>query len=135
MAVTNVDAWWTAAKTAALLFGAYLTWLIAFERWIEPLLRRLTGSIARRTVVWVPAGRGLRIWGFGDRVGEAGDAAVALVGALIVLGSALLPAVAMGRVVAVQTSDPRIAAATYLTCIPLMAVFVYRILSTRREQP
>ncbi len=63
MVSTNIETWWIAVKTAALLCGAYLAWLMAFERWFEPILRRLTGSIARRLVVWVPAGRGFRIWG------------------------------------------------------------------------
>ncbi len=68
-----------------------------------------------------------------DRTGEAGDAAVALVGALLVLTSALLPAVILGRVAAARTSDPLIAASSYLTCVPLMAVFVLRMLLVRRD--
>jgi hypothetical protein len=133
MVGTNIETWWIAVKTATLLCGAYLAWLMAFERWFEPMLRRLTGSIARRLVVWVPAGRGFRIWGLMDRTGEARDAAVALVGALLVLTSALLPAVILGRLAAARTSDPLIAASSYLTCVPLMAVFVLRMLLVRRD--
>jgi hypothetical protein len=123
-----------ATRTAALLFGAYFAWLVAFERWIEPAVRRWTGSIARRSIVWVPAGRGLRIWGVLERTGASTDAAVALVGTLLVLGSALLPAVILGRMASTRMSDPVIAASSYLTCIPAMALFVFRVLSTRNER-
>jgi hypothetical protein len=123
-----------ATRTAAFLFGTYFAWLLTFERWIEPAMRRWTGSIARRSIVWVPAGRGLRIWGVLERSGASTDAAVALVGTLLVLGSALLPAVILGRMASTRLSDPVIAASSYLTCIPAMALFVFRVLSTRTDQ-
>jgi hypothetical protein len=128
-----VEPWWMAVKTAALLCGAYLAWLVAFERWLEPMARRWTGSIARRPVVWVPAGRGFRIWGLGDRTDEAVDAAVALVGALFIFASALLPAVAFIRLAGGRTRDPLIAASSYLTCVPLIVVFVLRMLRARHD--
>jgi hypothetical protein len=123
-----------ATRTAALLFGTYFAWLLAFERWIEPTMRRWTGSLTRRSIVWVPAGRGLRIWGVLERSGKSTDAAAALVGTLLVLGSALLPAVILGRMANTRISDPVIAASSYLTCIPAMALFVFRVLSTRRNE-
>ncbi len=119
-------------RTAVFLFGTYFAWLVAFERWIEPRLRRWAGSIARRPVVWVPAGRGLRIWGVLERSGASTDAAVSLVGALLVLASALLPAVLLGHVAG--AGDPRISASSYLMSIPLMALFVFRMLYAKHER-
>jgi hypothetical protein len=132
MVGAHVEAAWMAIRTAAFLFGTYFAWLATFERWIEPRLRRLTGSIARRSIVWVPAGRGLRIWGVRERAGASADAAVALVGALLVLASALLPAVMLGRVAG--AGDPRISASSYLMSVPLMALFVFRMLSVKHER-
>jgi hypothetical protein len=132
MVGAHVEALWMALRTAVLLFGTYFAWLLIFERWIEPILRRWTGSIARRSVVWVPAGRGLRIWGVRERSGASTDAAVALAGALLVLASALLPAVMLGRVAG--ASDPRISASSYLMSVPLMALFVFRMLSAKHER-
>jgi len=122
-----------AIATAALFFGSYFVWLLAFERWFEPMLRRWAGSIARRAIVWVPDGRGFRTWGLRDRAAAAADAAIALVGAGLVLGSALLPVVLLGRVASAHTADPRIAASSYLICVPLMALFVFRVLSAKHE--
>jgi predicted transporter len=137
----NVEAKWVAVRTAVFFVGAYLAWLTAFERWFEPMLRRWTSSIARRSVVWVPAGYGLRIWGLQDVADAAADAAealkdagVAFVGALFILASALVPAVALTQVAAARTDDPRISATGYLICVPLMALFVFRMLSTRSDR-
>lgn len=122
-----------AIATAALFFGSYFAWLLAFERWFEPVLRHWAGSIARRTIVWVPAGRGFRTWGLRDGAAAAADAAIALVGAGLVLASALLPVVLLGRVASARTADPRISASSYLICVPLMAVFVFRMLSVKHK--
>jgi hypothetical protein len=132
MVGASVQAAWMAIRTAAFLFGTYFAWLLTFERWIEPRLRRWTGAIARRSIVWVPAGRGLRIWGVMERSGAATDPTVALVGALLVLASALLPAVLLGRVAG--AADPRIAASSYLMSVPLMALFVFRMLYAKHER-
>jgi len=132
MVGAHVEAAWVATRTAVFFFGTYFAWLVTFERWIEPRLRRLAGAIARRSIVWVPAGRGLRIWGVQERSGASTDAAVALVGTLLVLASALLPAVMLGRVAG--AGDPRISASSYLMSVPLMALFVFRMLSAKRER-
>jgi hypothetical protein len=134
MVGARVEAVWMAMRIAVFLFGTYFAWLVAFERWIEPRLRRWAGSIARRPVVWVPAGRGLRIWGVQEEEGSSSstDAAVSLVGTLLVLASALLPAVLLGRVAG--AGDPRIAASSYLMSIPLMALFVFRMLYAKHER-
>ncbi len=122
---------WLVIRSAVVLFGTYFAWLVTFERWIEPTLRRWAGSIARRTIVWVAAGRGLRIWGVEHSRGPA-DAAVPLAGALLVFASALLPAVLLAKIAA-SGADARISASSYLVSVPLMALFVLRMLSVKHE--
>jgi len=121
-----------AIRTAVVLFGTYFAWLVTFERWIEPTLRRWAGSIARRTIVWVAAGRGLRIWGVEHSRGPA-DAAVPFAGALLVFASALLPAVLLAKIAASEGADTRISASSYLISVPLMALFVLRMLAVRHD--
>jgi hypothetical protein len=129
MGIGGPAAWRVVALAAAVFFGCYLVWLVAFERWLEPALRRCVGLISGRCIVWVPAGKRFRIWGLRDAGSHAAEAGVALLGAAVVVCSALLPAVVLARAVGAHMGDPIIAATTYLTAVPVMALFVLRVLS------
>jgi hypothetical protein len=120
-------------RFAAFYSGCYLAWLIAFERWFEPLLRRCSGIIVGSRIVWVPAGASFRMWGLRDQRRTGTAAAVGFLGGAAVLCAALFPAVALRLIAGAPGDDPVIAASTYLLSIPMIGGFVVRVLWRRRD--
>ncbi len=114
-----------------LASGSYVAWLFVFERWVEPFLRRCGGALLGCRVVWVPAVGAFRVWGTQDRRRPAVDAAVRLLGTLVVLCSAFLPAVALRLTAGSEGGDPRMAAWSYLVSLVMMALFIVRVLTGR----
>jgi len=118
--------------------GLYLLWLIAFERRLEPWLRRGTGALLGCSIVWVRAAGPFRAWGLQRRgvrgdVGDRLDGAVGLLGGATVLCSALLPAIALEAAAKAHAPDVRVTATCYLMTVPLMIVFLLRVLSAGPE--
>jgi hypothetical protein len=128
----SVVHWWAVVRFAVTSSGCYLAWLIVFERWIEPLLRRGGGAIIGRSIVWVSAGGSFRRWGIQDPPHRSTDAIVGLLGSAAVLCAALLPAVPLRLAVTEPSGDVMIVASSYLMTLPMMAVFVLRILWGKR---
>src|SRR5260221_14373143 len=120
-----------AARFAGVYSGCYLGWLIVFERWLEPLLRRCGGAILGSSVVWVSTGGSFRIWGIRDRPGST-DATLGLLGSGAVLCAAVLPLILLQFTVTPPDGDAAIAASSYLMSLPMMGVFVLRLLWGKR---
>jgi hypothetical protein len=121
-------AWLEAIKSAGFVFGAYSSWLMVFERWIEPATRWGVGTIAGCTVVWLPATGPFRVWGVQCQGRLGMQATVAFLCSLVVLFAGALPAVALGVMASGQTSDAAVQATIYLITVPMIAVFVTRVL-------
>jgi hypothetical protein len=123
-----VSVWWAIVAFAVVWSGIYIAWLVAFERWLEPWLRRRLGSIVGGAIVWVPAGGPLRIWGLREPGRLAVDATVGLLGAVAILCSAVLPSIAVNIAASLYGGDGRMAMTGYLTSIPMTVIFVVRVL-------
>src|ERR1700730_6656594 len=95
MKLSNVVDRWAIIRLAVISSGSYVVWLITFERWLEPFLRRCGGAIVGRSLIWVRASGPFRIWGLRDHGRAAIDAMVGFLGSVAVLCSALLPAAAL----------------------------------------
>jgi hypothetical protein len=120
----------------AAVTGCYVAWLLLFERWLEPWLRRCGGALIGSAIVWVPAGGPFRIWGLRDRRSVAMHAAVGFLGGLTVLVSASLPAVLLLVFAAkARTEDETMAATSYLISLPMVALFSFRLSSLKSEAP
>jgi hypothetical protein len=122
-------------RTAVFYFGAYSAWLFAFERWVEPVVRGGVSSACRQTVVWVPVVRGLRTWAPLEPSRPGLESALALLSALIVLASGILPAVALAWIASRFANDPRISASSYLICVPAAALFTFHVLGREPREP
>jgi hypothetical protein len=124
----------TVIHFAALSAGCFLAWLLAFERWLEPLLRRGVGAVIGRTIIWVSAGPYFRIWGLPNEEASSMDAAVAAIGSMAVLFSGLLPVIGVRIGIGVATNDAALKASSYLMSFPMIGVFVLRVLWRRPEE-
>jgi hypothetical protein len=130
----GLAAHWTVIRFAAMASGCYVAWLVAFERWLEPLLRRCGGAMIGGRIVWVPVVGRFRIWGMQDHASSGLDRAAGLFGGVAVLSAALVPVVAVHAAVLGTDADATIAASGYLMSLPMLAIFVVRVL-TREETP
>jgi hypothetical protein len=120
---------WAVLWFAAEVSGCYVGWLVLFERWLEPRLRRCGGAIIGSAIVRVPAVGPFRIWGLRERRSRAMHASVGLLGAMTVLFSALLPTAALVAIAARARADnATIAASGYLISLPMIALFALRAL-------
>jgi hypothetical protein len=119
----------TGVKAAVVFVGTYVAWLFAFQRAVEPALRRAASALAGGIVAWGPTSRGLRLWGLAHGRGRVAQATVSLCCALLVLGASLLPAVLLA---VLSRPDPAVAASRYLASIPAAALFTFRVLSASR---
>ena len=130
----NLDAArWTVVEIGAVSFGLYLAWLAAFERGLEPLVRRLWGRVIGCDIVWVPAGL-FRVWGSKHSIPRSREGAIALVGSLFVVASAAVPVVAFHfAAVALEVDGGPIQATIYLVSAPVMMIFVLRVLRRHAE--
>jgi hypothetical protein len=118
----------------AAVSTCYVGWLVLFERWLEPWLRRCGGSLVGAPIVWVPAGGPFRIWGLRGRSSRARHAAVAFLGGMTVLLCALLPAAALLAIAArARDDDATIAASSYLISLPMVALFAFRVSSLKPD--
>jgi uncharacterized membrane protein YqaE (UPF0057 family) len=115
-------------RIAALSAGCFLVWLLAFERWLDPLLRRAIGAALGCPVVWVSAGAYFRVWGLGAEKASSLNAAVAAIGSMAVLCSSLLPAIGVGVGVGFATNDATVKASSYLMSFPMIGIFVLHVL-------
>jgi hypothetical protein len=123
------DCHWAIVRFAVVSSGLFVAWLIAFERWIEPLLRRCTGAILGCRVFWAPVGASFRIWGLLGAKGSATDAAVSLVGTVVLQVCAAVPVVLVRLAARWMGSDAMIGEITYLMAVPTMMLFVLRVLT------
>jgi hypothetical protein len=125
---------WAVIRFVAAAAGCYIAWLLLFEQWLEPWLRRCGGALVGSSIDWVPAGGPFRIWGLLDRRSVAIHAAVGFLGGMTVLLSAALPA-ALLLYVATKThaEDATMAATSYLISLPMVALFVLRVSSVKAE--
>ncbi len=112
-----------------MIFTAtYVGWLVAFERAIEPWLRRGAGALLRCSIVWVPAGGPFWVWGLPEPRRPKLEASVALLGSTAVLLAAMLPIVAPA-LFGYLPDDGAATAASYLLSVPMMAFFAFRVLA------
>jgi hypothetical protein len=126
---------WNVLRFGAPVCAGYVAWLIAFERWIEPALRRWVGVVIGRPVRWVRVAGPFRNWG-ADRTGSrALEAGVGLAGAATIAGAALVPTVATNILVRAELGESPVAGATYLMTIPLVILFAARLLLGRVDPP
>jgi hypothetical protein len=127
---------WAVIRFVGGVTGCYIAWLLVFERWLEPWLRRCGGAIVGSSIDWVPAGGPFRIWGLRDRRSVAVHAAVGFLGGMTVLFSAGLPAVVLLYAAAsARTEDATMAATSYLISLPMVALFALRVSSLKAETP
>jgi hypothetical protein len=125
-------------SSAAVVSGCYLAWLLAFERIVDPYLRRAVGRVLGCTIVWMPAGGRFRVWGTPWEASRTKDASAALVGSAAVLVAAAMPAV-LSSVAAGWIGhepvkgnfgrEPLIVATIHAMAVPMILVFVLRVLS------
>ncbi|MDP9033962.1 MAG: hypothetical protein M3O50_04085 [Myxococcota bacterium] len=120
---------WPIIAFAATFAAFYIAWLILFERWFEPCLRRWSGVIIGRTIAWLPAGGPFRAWGLSERGPRALEATVGLLGTATVILSAFLPSVGAIIAAIVYANEPAIRASVYLMSLPLTMLFVFRVLT------
>ncbi len=117
------------AEVAVVALIGLGAWLVAFELYVEPRLRRWVGGLTKREVVWVAAGP-LRVWGSRGPPREHGrEGLLAVVGIVLVLAAATLPVIEMhfaAQVLAPGREGVR--ASAYLTSVPLMAIFSLRVM-------
>jgi hypothetical protein len=79
-------------------------------------------------VVWLPAVGPFRIWGLQGQGSLGLHAAVGFLCSLIVLFAGVLPACALGAMASGQTSDAAVQTTIYLITVPMIAIFVTRVL-------
>jgi hypothetical protein len=120
---------WTVVRFAVMASGCYVAWLAAFERWLEPLLRRCGGAVIGGHIVWVPVVGPFRIWGLQNHESPGMDRTAGLFGGAAVLCAALVPVVGLHTAALSMGADATIAASAYLMSLPMVAVFVVRILT------
>jgi hypothetical protein len=80
------------------------------------------------SIAWLPAGGGFRIWGLQGQSRRDTEAAVGFLCSFTVLCAAALPAWALGVVASGQTSSVASRATVYLMTVPMIAVFLIRVL-------
>jgi hypothetical protein len=130
----NVLTRWAFIQYAAVVSAGYVGWLVVFERWLEPWLRRRGGAILRCSIVWVHAGGPFRIWGVEKGVSGPMNLAVGCLGGGAVLLSSVLPiGLLLDLAVRANAHDAVIAASSYLASLPMIAFFALRVLSHRVE--
>jgi hypothetical protein len=115
-------------RFAMAVSALYVLWFVAFERWLEPLLRRCGGLILGHRIVWVRAGP-FRMWGL-LKTGFPGiEKSAGFFGAVAVLSASFVPFIAIHAVAQIMSADALTAAVGYLMSVPMMALFVLRVLS------
>ena len=119
-----------AIRFAAVVSGLYILWFVAFERWLDPLLRRCGGVILGHRIVWVRAGP-FRTWGLREAGFPGIERNAGLFGGAAVLSASLVPFMSLHVAVQVMSADALTAAVGYLMSVPMMALFVLRVLSRR----
>jgi hypothetical protein len=124
----GVEYLWGVAQLAAMVSAGYLTWLVTFERWIEPALRRWLGAVVGSPVRWVRIAGPLRNWGVGRTRSKAIEAGVGVAGGIAVAGSALVPAVTINVIVRAALGEGVFGATTYLMTVPVVGLFAARLL-------
>jgi hypothetical protein len=125
---------WGILRSAAAVSAGYVAWLVAFERWLEPWLRRRGSAIFRCSIVWVHAGGPFRIWGVRERVSRTMNLAVGCLGGGAVLLSSVLPVIALLDLAArANAHDAIVAASGYLASLPMIVFFALRVLSRKIE--
>jgi hypothetical protein len=124
----------SAALEVALGFtGAYVFWLVVFERWVEPAMRRAAGVAFAGAIDWHRSTGPFRTWCLRGLASMKRHAAVGLVGHSLVLAAALAPAVAVGLLASAHACDEIVGACVYLMTIPMTAIFALRVLWHRGE--
>jgi hypothetical protein len=115
-------------RFAAAVSALYVLWFVAFERWLDPLLRRCGGLILGHRIVWVRAGP-FRTWGLLEAGFPGIEKSAGFFGAVAVLSASFVPFIAIHAVAQLMSADPLTAAVGYLMSVPMMALFVLRVLS------
>ena len=127
--VATLGPWWPGVRAGLLLATGYCVWLRAFERSVEPRLRRMLGAVISERIVWVPGGGALGVWGV-DEGAAVSSGLIAALGALALLVAAVAPCVVLGtlalRGIAAAAHEP-IAAALYLLWAPMAGHFVLHV--------
>jgi hypothetical protein len=113
---------------AAVVSALYVLWFVAFEKWLDPLLRRCGGIILGHRIVWVRAGP-FRTWGLLESGFPSIEKSAGFFGAVAVLSASFVPFVAIHAVAQLMSANPLTAAVGYLMSVPMMALFVVRVLS------
>lgn len=124
---------WAFSRWALVIATAYAIWLTVFQSWLEPVMRRRLSALVGVPVVWLPAGPFFRVWGVRAAPRREADAAVGLLGSLVVLGAAVLPVVLYGVGTRFLSPDPSAGALLYLVSAPMVLTFVLVVLSGARE--
>jgi hypothetical protein len=122
---------WHVVRSGALVCAGYVAWIIAFERWIDPALRRWVGVVVGCPVRWVQVAGPFRNWGVAGVGSDALEAGVGLTGAAAVAAAALLPAVITNVLVRAELGESPIAGATYLMTVPVVVIVATRLLLGR----
>jgi len=117
-------------RFAAVVSGLYVLWFLAFERWLDPLLRRCGGVLLGHRIVWVQAGL-FRTWGLREAGFPGVERSAGLFGAASVLFASFFPFIALHALAKALSADALTASVGYLMSIPMMAFFVLRVLSRR----
>ena len=123
--------WWRGVAIAAIGFAVFFVWLAAFETYVEPWARRSYGALVGRTIRWTPAGP-LRIWGSREPAARGREGSIAVAGLVVVLLAAAVPVLVLYfAVVVIGLGHEALSASAYLVSVPLMSLFVVRVM--RRE--
>ncbi len=80
-------------------------------------------------IVWVRAAGPFRTWGLGRGTSSTKDGSIGFFGAASVLSAALVPTIGVHAVSVELAADTVTAASGYLMSVPMMILFVLRMLS------
>jgi hypothetical protein len=114
-------------RVALAFTGAYVLWLVVFERWAEPAMRRWAGAIFHGPIDWRRAFGPFRTWSLRGAASRSRRAGVGVVFNVVVAGSAFVPPVLLGWLFN-GGGDESIAASVYLMTPAMTALFAARVL-------
>lgn len=115
-------------RFAVLLSSGYLAWLVVFERWLDPLLRRGLGVVLGHRIAWLPALGPFCVWGVEAPGGRELDGAVAALGTATVFCAALVPVLMPVFAGYVPAREATIGATHYLLSLPMIGHFLFCVL-------
>ena len=115
-------------RFAVLFSSGYLAWLVVFERWLDPLLRRGLGFAIGQRIAWLPALGPFCVWGVEAPGGGHLDGAVAAVGTATIFCAALVPVLVPVFAGYVPAGEATIGAAHYLLSLPMIGHFLFCVL-------